>query len=615
MSRTTVTAQTIALAIFCAVCAGLGGCGGGGNSSGGSGTDVVSISVSGPMTVAAGSSIQLQVVAHLADGSADLNRQDFSGISVTWASSNSSVVSITDVSTPTAVLEKVTGIAAGMANLTVTATGGGSTFIAGASITVTGNPQPGSSCGSPQGSESGLNGQYAFLMQGFDAKGAAAWVGSLTFDGTGKITAGQEDLNSNNGLPAQAVSIDTANSSYTIGADNRGCLSLNTSAGAFTYRLIIALRVNGAATKGEIISFDTSGTRVAGSFVQQDPTAFSTGKITGNYAFGVGSTLSGNAGRFAAVGSFVASGGTLTAGAVDTNMSGDLNNTGKSAYPASPEPLTGSYTISSNGRGTMSLNVGGTPVNIITYVISSAAFFVMSSDDQTRPLLAGSAAQQLGMPFSNSSLNAPIVRYLGGLSTSGTGTKEEAGLITIPSPGSLSFSVDINDGGAVSSANGSGTYSVDSSTGRVTATVSAGNPPIFYLTGPNQGFGMSTDSLVSFGNFEPQNGGPFSNASFSGRYFFGTQMPVSGAVFHQTGVAFADGAGNLSSVTDDDLPGQQLVTGNNVGTTYAVDATGRGVSPGTGTPTAIFYIISVKPKRAVRIDEAGIANPSLQILE
>ncbi len=84
-------------------------------------------------------------------------------------------------------------------------------------------------CGS--GNESILNGQYAFLLQGGGAgAGYSAFIGSFTADGSGHITGGLLDVNRTSG-PVTGLSILSAGSSYSVGADGRGCLTLANSFG------------------------------------------------------------------------------------------------------------------------------------------------------------------------------------------------------------------------------------------------------------------------------------------------------------------------------------------------------------------------------------------------
>ena len=92
---------------------------------------------------------------------------------------------------------------------------------------------------SDSGSESLLNGQYAFILEGYSESGFLGAIGSFTADGTGKITAGVVD--SNGTLVQTAGSLDTTQSFYAVGSNHLGCLTLVTSMGTFTTKLSVGV--------------------------------------------------------------------------------------------------------------------------------------------------------------------------------------------------------------------------------------------------------------------------------------------------------------------------------------------------------------------------------------
>src|SRR5580765_1507805 len=102
-------------------------------------------------------------------------------------------------------------------------------------------------------------------------------VGRFTADGAGHLTNGELDTNAvGGGGAAQAFT-----GSYSIGADNRGAMTLN-FAGS-TAKLAFAMLANGNA---QFIEFDASGgagTIGSGTMEKADTTAYSTARITGDY--------------------------------------------------------------------------------------------------------------------------------------------------------------------------------------------------------------------------------------------------------------------------------------------------------------------------------------------
>src|SRR5262249_23317419 len=121
------------------------------------------------------------------------------------------------------------------------------------------------------------------------------------------------------------------------------------------------------------------------------------------------------------------------------------------------------------------------------------------------------------------------------------------------------------------------------------------NPPVLYLISPNKGYLVSTDVAAESGFFEPQVAGPFSNASISGPYAFGTVDPTLAGVNHSIGVTIADGVGNFFITQDQGSPGA-LISDIFTTDTYSVAANGRAqLSDGS-----ILYLVS--PSKAVVIE-------------
>jgi hypothetical protein len=495
-------------------------------------------------------------------------------------------------------------------------------------------------CGS--GSESLLSGQYAFTLRGFDAGGPVAVGGIFNADGTGKVATitGIEDVNSNTGLATPtSLPIISANSSYSVGADHRGCMTIATSAGTQTFRFSLAAITSGVASLGHMVQFDATGSNTAGELRLQNPAAFSTSAISGSYAFGVSGPDTGG-GKFAMVGLLTLSGGSVvTTGAspsvIDTNDKGNINLTGGSVYPTTPIALSSSsYSIGANGRGSLTIVLPGThggTANVIVYSVSTTEFLLLAGDPQSaNGLFIGSAMQQSGGPFSTSSMNAPSILYTTGVSNNGGAdfSRASAGILT-PSSGSISFSGQQNNGGTLQAQSATGiTYAV-ATNGRVTFAGGGGSNPLIYLVSPNKGFALFVDSSssnahVESGFLEPQTGGPFGNPSASGTYAFGTLQPDAVGIADESGIAIFNSTTTQVSVTSDNNSSGTLNPAGSFGpVSYSVDSTGLGVIPagcsidGTtgqnGTCQSFFYVLS--PTKAVVVDatsSTATTNPHLQ---
>jgi hypothetical protein len=487
--------------------------------------------------------------------------------------------------------------------VTITATSvADTTKSASTTITVSAIPP----CGT--GSEAKLNGQYAFLLQGFDANGPVAIAGSFTANGaaTNNITGGQEDINRNIVGGVSNPTIATGGSSYSIGADNRGCLTLVTGTTTSTYRFSLGSITSGVASKAHLISFDATGTNVVGVFEKQDASAFSVAAFSGDFSFGASSpTLkSGVASRFAVAGRLTMSGGNITAAEVDTDDGG---------APMHIPTLTGTYTVAGTGRGTLTLNPPGTTVNASFYLVSANEALLMSIDSQTgvnaNSLFAGSVLKQSGGPFAIGSLNGTNIINIEGMS--GTGSDVQVGFLTPAGNGTFTFSTDENKAGAITTNSLSGTYSV-AGNGRVTVTGGGTHPPVIYLVSANQGFLVGTDSAVISGSFEPQTSGTFNNASLSGNYFFGDEAPVVKTSSLQAGVATSDGVGTINGTSDNNQSGT-LVGGQTFTNSYAVSSTGR-TTVGSNN---VLYIVSPSKAYLISIQAApnGRTDPTITVIE
>src|SRR5882672_4137996 len=461
-----------------------------------------------------------------------------------------------------------------------------------------------------------LNGSYAFTFNGMSGNGnfASAFgaVGRFTADGAGNLTNGELDTNAVGGGGAAQSFTGT----YSIGADNRGVMTLNFSGNST--KLAFAMLANGNA---EFIQFDASGGSGiigSGTMEKADTTAYGTTKIIGDYAFGAAGFDNAN-NRAAIEGRFTSNGtGTLAAAA------GDLNGYGTD-YAMNFSAAHYAVSNTTTGRGTMNFTFtyGGAPgnLNFVFYVVNSGKLFVMESDQVTTatPLLNGVAVQQQ-VPtggFTNASLNGNLVISLTGLSTGCGGLggvpKAVVGLLTANGSGALSLTYDENFCRAPYSVTGAaGTYSV-ASNGRAPITI-GGYSLVAYLVNSNEIFLFVSDSNVLFGYGEPQAAGPFTNSTLKGTYAGYATNPVGFGVVVFSGEFSADGAtptGNITG-TEDISTSNGPVSGAAFKATYSVASSptnGRGmmtVTSGSGG-NAVIYMISVSKFVAVPLNDANPA--------
>lgn len=478
--------------------------------------------------------------------------------------------------------------------------------------------------GSTGANNAELKGDYAFTFNGMTTGGGGgstpfAAVGRFTSDGAGNLTNGVLDTN---GVGVPEKLIDQAfTGTYSIGADNRGVMNLNIPGGG---KLAFVMMSNGTAKFVEIDASGGNGTVGSGSMEKADPTAYSTGKIIGDYAFGVaGFDLSNN--RTAIAGRMTANGaGTFTSGVADANQSGTFTtlNVFASNYLV---------TDTSSGRGMLNLPplAGGIPqnLNFVFYVVNSGKIFAMESDapSPATPLLNGAFLQQQTPVggFSSASLNGGMVISLTGRVGGGCGNNSGAapnviaGLLRGNSTGALSLTYDQNCGGVATSVPALAGTSTVAANGR-TGIQLGSSYLVAYLVSSNQAFFVVPDSSVLFGFGDPQSAAPLTNSSLSGTYAGLATVPMTLGVTIFSGEFTANGAsptGSISGSEDIGAPAGAS-SGVSVSSNYSISSTptnGRGTFTGSvGGASAIVYVIS--PNKFVVVS-AGDPNPAVLIFE
>lgn len=475
-----------------------------------------------------------------------------------------------------------------------------------------------------------LNGQYAFLVAGYDGDGNVAMAGSFVADGNGNISSGITDQNfSSSGFVATNL---TFTGTYSVGSDNRASLTLLargatvfTSGFSETFSFALNSFAAGVAGRGRMIELDNEQQWTTGILAKQDPTAFTTAAVNGGYAFGFAGT--GQTGwPLTANGRFTANGGSLTAGQSDVYGLGLTESGGGSVEPALNLPFTGSYEVSANGRGTAVLNFSTQPgfSNFSFYVVSASELLFIETDAcvgsgkcTEKAGISGAALQQSGGPFSTSSLEGTTVLNLTGAGVStANGGSVAVGLESFDGAGGLVGTRSENNAGVITiGTEFDGNYTVDANgLGRGLITVSGDpEPKPFYLVSPGKGFIIDSNSYEA-GEFASQTGGPFANQSISGDYTLGTLPWVFNWAFSPScAVMTSDGSGGLRGVSDGHDGTDQSFAG-----TYNVTSNGEAtmvITPQIGTSTNwIFYMVS--PSKALGIDvDAGSANIAIAIIE
>jgi hypothetical protein len=411
-----------------------------------------------------------------------------------------------------------------------------------------------------------LMGNYAFLVSGFDAVGKRfVAAGSFTASG-GSISSGEIDTND----AGVHQSLTGQSGTYSIAANGVGTLTV---AGLTFYLSFVPTNSATGIPSANLIEFDNT-TRQASGVLLQQTTPFST--PSGNYAFGFLGNDPTNQ-RYALAGSFAASSG----GFLDSDDAGT---------PQTKIPFTVSALgiPDSNGRGTFAFSVGGTATNYAYYIVDGNQVLVVDTDPGSVPTVSGTMLAQSGS-LGASSLNDAVFETTA--VTSGTALTQ-LGVMTTDGISKLSTSFDKSTGGGIQSS--SGTYSVDSTTGRTTLTTSGlqtSSDPVLYLVQPNEGFLVGTDAAVTFGFIKAQT----STSTLTGTYAGGSIPPALSGPSGQVDVAGANSS--TLAFTYDASTGGGLLQNQSTSSTFAAPVTnGRGtiatMPPMPPGSPAIFYVVA-----------------------
>lgn len=440
-----------------------------------------------------------------------------------------------------------------------------------------------------------LIGQYAFLVRAFDETTGAehAVVGSFTFDGTGHIT-GEIDNNSpgTNGIFNAAVT-----GVYSIGSDNRGVMSVTpTGQTPGIFAIAVGNVSGGVATEAQVTLFlddNGSGQIGSGMLVKQDATAFTQASFAGTYAFGL-TGQNPSVQRAAELGFITYD----NAGHV-TSATDDFNDNGTVGSGS----FTGTYTgPDANGRILQTQTNHTSPDTAIYVVSANEGLAVTINPRSTNPLLAGSGFRRATSAFGTGSLAGPDVISVAGIATAGTEALVGVATATAGASPTISLTSDSNDAGTITTnQTQTGGYTV-AANGR--AVLNFATPVIVYLSQQDQGFVMSTDASVSFGELMPQTGGPFNSSSFAGNLILGQQESIQAGRSDFSGSVVVS-SGALTVTDDESHTGGDLLFDQNLGTlNFTIAANGHIAVPANATNGAITgYLVS--PHQAALFDTTG----------
>lgn len=325
---------------------------------------------------------------------------------------------------------------------------------------------------------------------------------------------------------------------------------------------------------------------------------FSNASLNGSYAFtfkGTNVQSNGSLAPFAEAGVFTADGnGNLTSGTVDFMQSTFGTTT-----------FTGTYSLSKDGTGTLTLNfTGGTGgIQFTVTLLDTSHLYLIETDSTSTGV--GLAEKQDTTAFAAAPSGTFVFRMHG---NSGTSSSANVGAMVVANGTVTGGNEDLLQGGVLSQPTlTGGTFSSPSTGGRAALLIQnssggTGSNFEYYVVNANTFVFLATDpGVLAVGRAEKQSTTSFTNASLKGGFAFGGagDTNVSGQSGVQSVGAFtADGAGNISAASYDSVQDTNVNTLSNLTGTYAVAANGRATANLNlnGATQEIFWMVS--PSRA-----------------
>jgi hypothetical protein len=465
---------------------------------------------------------------------------------------------------------------------------------------------------------------------------SAVWVISIGFALANVSCGGGNTSNSKPTTPASpptatSITLSPQNSAVTVGktlqfkatakfsdgstkdiSSTANWSSSNQAVATVSAGLVTAMKL-GVVTVGV-----SSGSVNASTLLNVTSKNFSNASLNGAYAFTLTGTDATQKLRFEA-GSLSAAGNGKISGVEDINSSSGVT-TGVS--------LSGTYSITPDGRGTLTFG-GGQSSRTFHFVLSSNSSSPSDNNGKliefdTRLTAIGTLEKQDETSFKNASLaNTTYVFRVGGadssqnpISTVGAFTTDATGLII------NSGNEDVNDNGTINNGSmsttgvpiTSGTIgSVDSSTGRTTATVVTGSGTsnfAFYLVSSSKTRIIELDTAPIAAGVAEKQDSPAPSSATAGGYDFLTEIGGTSGQFWIMGQFKLDSTAHIDSLAQNQAGGIVLNFALPAGT-LNVSTNGRGTfqeNTSQGTRNFTLYTVSLSKMFLLETDTPHAAS-------
>ena len=431
---------------------------------------------------------------------------------------------------------------------------------------------------------------------------AACGGGSSTPPSPPSVAVSPATANVQEGGTQQFTASVTNTSSMTVSWQVNGVAGGNATTGTITSTgLYTAPDVIPSPASVTISAVLQANSSISGnSIVTITAVQFNNASLKGNYVLSLnGIDLNGNA--FYAVGAITADGnGNITAGEEDLNDVSTGYVLGSS--------VTGTYTVTSDGRGTLNLSIPAIAPTAFSYAFAIQALnnAVLNEIDNNVVNASGNLeGQTSGTP-------QPSGNYAFGFAGSSVscGPLNSNGIFSMTS-GSVGGMQDANCGGSISQSQSlSGSYGNIDSLGRGTGSLSitsGSSSVVYYVVSANRYRFMSLAAAIFFlGSADLQTQSSFAGTDFNGNYVVNSSANTVAGVSYSL-IQFNASGGNISTgyydVNNTGNVGNTSLTG-----AYSVASNGRVSGSFTASPLTLpFAMYMISPGRAYYLDERTIA--------
>ena len=508
-----------------------------------------------------------------------------------------------------------------------------------------------------RGNEAALTAPFAIMLAGSFGQNATpvSWAGSFKPNGSGGITGGTLDFVSFENV--FTLQVQAAMSSYSYGADGRGCLYLTfapqaavtTGRGGLSIAGNANNRKHGNGSKrktaarnpagivgvtsnvtfsftlgqsnksGRIEQFDYGTTLVAaaGNIHVQTPGDFSLSNLASRFTFGAAGwfTDTNFLDRASIAGTTTNANGTLMNSFADDNVDG----TPSGALSGGSGTLGAVSSTTGRGEGSYTIVDGASTLtfNFVYYVINQNDFVFITNDDPGTlgavQLTGRAIALGTTPPTPNGFyiFGANGFDFMVGDSVAAIGTIQLTNQNAVPKA-----TIYQNDGGALTTKTfTNGSYALETASGRLTLTGIGTQPPISYVTtGSNEDDGVvaflvGTDIAASSGFLMLQSTTTpsFSASSLNGGFAIGSAEDANGFNGSFLAQFMLDGSGGYTGIAD------EVVVGTGVTANFAFNGAYVVNSDGSGNFDSSSELMVTNGTSFLAIDGNGTQAPLLYI--